>query len=77
MIIATGQWGPCDDVRRSPRQGAALAMAAKARYLMKVHYVLADPEEDTREVPLDPEKETREVSLNPEEERREVLSDFP
>ena len=75
MVIATGQWGPCEDVRQSPRQEAVLAMAAKARYLMKVHYVLVDPEEDTREVPLDPGKETREVSLNPEEERREVSLD--
>ena len=50
-------------------------MAAKARYLMKVHYVRVDPEEDTREVPLDPEKETREVPLNPEEGTQEVLSD--
>ena len=37
--------------------------------------MLADPEEETREVPLDPEKETREVALDPEEETREVPLD--
>ena len=42
MRIATSQWSPCAHVRRSPRQGAALAVAAKACNVMKVHHVLAD-----------------------------------
>ena len=46
MRTATGQWGPCVDVRRSPRQGVAPAVAAKARYVMKVHHILVDPEEE-------------------------------
>ena len=46
MRTATGQWGPCADVRRSPRQETALAVAAKARSVMKVHHVLADPGEE-------------------------------
>ena len=45
-IEATGQWGPCADVRRSPRQGAALAVAAKAHYMMEVHRVLEHPSEE-------------------------------
>ena len=69
MKTATGQWGPCADVRPSPRQGAALAVAAKAHYVMKVQHVLADPKEETRE--MDPEEETREVLLDPEEKTRE------
>ena len=47
-------------------------MAVKARYVIKVHYVLTDPEEETRKVPLNPEEGAREVSLDPEEETREV-----
>ena len=47
MRTATGQWGPCVGVRRRPGQGAGLAVAAKARYVMKVHHVLADPKEET------------------------------
>ena len=46
MRTVTGQWRPCVDVRRSPRQGAALAVAAKARNVMKVNDVLADPSEE-------------------------------
>ena len=42
-IETTGQWGPCADVRRSPRQGAVLAVAAKARNMIEVHRVLAHP----------------------------------
>ena len=83
MRTTTDQWGPCVNVKRSPRQGAALVVAVKARDVMKVHHVLADPEEETREVPLDPEKETREVPLDPkggdtldtEEETRDVPLD--
>ena len=45
-IEATGQWGPCADVRRSPRQGAVLAVAAKAHDMVKVHRVLAHPSEE-------------------------------
>ena len=36
-IKATGQWGPCADVRRSSRQGAALAVATKAHDMVEVH----------------------------------------
>ena len=45
-IQATDQWGPCADVRRSPRQGAALAVAAKAHDMVKVHHVLAPLSEE-------------------------------
>ena len=38
---ATGQWRPCADVRWSPRHGAAVAVAAKAHDIVKVHRVLA------------------------------------
>ena len=41
MRIAIGQ-GTGADVRRSPRQGTALAVAAKAHDVIKVHHVLAD-----------------------------------
>ena len=44
-IETTGQWGPCADVRRSPRQGAAMAVAAKAHDMVKVHRVLVHPSE--------------------------------
>ena len=40
---ATGQRGANADVRRSPRQGVALAVAVKAHDIMKVHRVLAHP----------------------------------
>ena len=33
-------------MRRSPSQVAALAVAAKARDIMKVHHMLADPSEE-------------------------------
>ena len=75
MKTAMDQRGPCADVRRSPRQGAALAVAARARDMMKIHHVLEDLEEETREVPLDPKGETSKVALDPEEETREVPSD--
>ena len=42
-IKAVGQCGPCADVGRSSSQKEALAGAAKARDVMKVHRVLADP----------------------------------
>ena len=48
MRTAPGQWGACADVGRSPRQRTVLAVAAKARNVMKVHHVLADPKEKTR-----------------------------
>ena len=54
MRTAAGQRRPCAHVKRSPRKGAALEAAAKARYVMKVHHVLADPEEKTWEAPLCP-----------------------
>ena len=60
---ATGQW--------EPEAGPALAVAARARYVMKAYHVLADPEKETMEMSLDSVKETREVSLDPEEEIRE------
>ena len=44
-IEATGQWGPCADVRWSPRQGAALAVAVKVHDMVEVHRVLAHPNE--------------------------------
>ena len=34
---------PCADVRWSPSQGAALAVAVKARNVMEVHRVLTHP----------------------------------
>ena len=34
-LETTGQWGACADVRRSPSQGAALALAAKATEAMR------------------------------------------
>ena len=43
---ATGQWGACTDVRRSLRQEAVLTGTAKARDVMKVHHMLADPSEE-------------------------------
>ena len=46
IIEATGQWRACADVRRSPRQVAALAVAAKAHDMMVVHRVLAHPSEE-------------------------------
>ena len=45
-IEAAGQWGPCADVRRSPRQGATLAVAAQAHGMVEVHRVLAHPSEE-------------------------------
>ena len=53
---------------------------------MKVHHVLVDPDEETREGPLGPEEETREAPsdredeaqgtpLDPEEETLEAPSD--
>ena len=51
---AAGQRRPCAHVKRSPRKGATLEVAAKAHFVMKVHHVLADPEENTREAPLCP-----------------------
>ena len=75
MRTATAQWGPCTHVRRSPRQGVALAVTVKVRYVMKVHHVHANLEKETREVSLDPEKETRVVPLDPEEDTREVSLD--
>ena len=42
-IDVTGQWGPCADVRRSPRQGAALAVATKVHDMVEVHRELAHP----------------------------------
>ena len=84
MKTATRQWGPCAIVTRSPRQGAARAVVAKAHFVKKVHHVLADPdektrevdpEEETRKVPLDPEEKTWEVPLDPEEETRPQRGD--
>ena len=79
MKTATGQWGSCANVRRSPWQGAALAVAAKAHYVVYVHHVLVDPEEEIREGPPDleaktwegPLEETQEMPLDHEEETRE------
>ena len=45
-IEATGQWGGCADVRRSPRQGTALAVAVKAHDMVEVHRALAHPSEE-------------------------------
>ena len=45
-IDVTGQWGPCVDVRRSLRQGAALAVAVKAHDMAEVHRVPAHPSEE-------------------------------
>ena len=46
IIEATGEWGPCADVRRSPRQGVALAVVEKAYDVVEVHRVLAHPNEE-------------------------------
>ena len=43
---ATGQWGPCADVRKRPRQGAALAVAMKAHDMVELHRVLARPSKE-------------------------------
>ena len=43
IIEVTGQLGPCADVRRSPKQGAALEVAVKAH--VEVHRLLAYPSE--------------------------------
>ena len=45
-IEATGQWGPCADAKRNSRQGAALAVAAKAHAMVEVHRVLVHPSEE-------------------------------
>ena len=45
-IEATGQCGPCADVRRSLRQGAAFVVAVKAHAMVEVHRVLAHPSEE-------------------------------
>ena len=45
-VEATGRWGPCADMRRSPRRGAALVVAAKAHDTVEVHRVLAHPSEE-------------------------------
>ena len=42
-IEATGQWWPCVDVRRSPRQGVTHSVAAKAHDIVEVQRVLAYP----------------------------------
>ena len=41
-----GQWGPCADVRRSPRQETVLAVAAKPHDMVEVYRVLAHPSEE-------------------------------
>ena len=45
-IEAIDQRGICTDVRRSPRQGATLAVAVKAHDMVSVHCVLAHPSEE-------------------------------
>ena len=40
-IEAAGQWRPCEDVKHSPRQGAALG--GEAHDIVKVHRVPAHP----------------------------------
>ena len=45
-VEATGQWGSCADVRRSPRQEGVLALAVKAHDMVEVHRVLAHPGEE-------------------------------
>ena len=48
IIETVGQWGPCANVRRSPSKRApvAVAVATKARDIVKVHRVLAHPSEE-------------------------------
>ena len=41
----TGPWGPYADLRRSPSQGAALAVAV-TRDIVEVHLMLAHPSEE-------------------------------
>ena len=43
---ATGRWGPCEDVRGNPRQGVALAVAAKVHDMVEVYRVLVHPSEE-------------------------------
>ena len=62
-------------MRRSPRQGAALAVAAKARDMMKLHHVLADPKEGTQKTPSDPAEETREAPSNRKDQAQGMPSD--
>ena len=42
-IGTTGHWEACANVRRSPSKWTALAVAAKARDMMKVHHLLTHP----------------------------------
>ena len=46
IIETTGQWMPCADVRWTLTQGAALAVAARARDMIEVHLVLAHQSEE-------------------------------
>ena len=43
---ATGQWGPCVDARKRPRQGVTLAVAIKAHDMVELHRVLARPSKE-------------------------------
>ena len=45
-IETAGQWEPSADTRRSPMQGAALVVAAKAHDMVEVHRVLEHPSEE-------------------------------
>ena len=45
-IDVTGQWGPCVDVRRSLRQGVAVAEAVKAHDMVEVNRLPAHPSEE-------------------------------
>ena len=65
MRTATGQWGPDADVRRSPRQEAALAVAAKARDIVDVHRVLAHPSKEITQKSLRQWESRRRASGGP------------
>ena len=58
-IEAMGQWGPCEDVRGSPRQGATLAVAAKTHSMVEVHRVLVHPSEEITQKPVNKQWESR------------------
>ena len=46
MRTAADQWGLCTDVRRSPSQRAALAVAVKARGIVEVHRMFTHSSEE-------------------------------
>ena len=68
-IEATNQWGPCPDVKRSPRQGVPVVRGAPQLDVQVVKLEQPqDPDKGTQEALPDPGQETREVPLDRKEE---------